>query len=122
MILYQVLAEMYHCSPAIRDADALLDALVTAAKDAGATVLDRKVVNYVPHGSTVAVFLAESHVIITTWPEHDLLLLDVLLCNPQQSQDIIVGEVASRFCPDGQTVIHRVPRHIAPEPLPQNRP
>ena len=41
----------------------------------GATVVGESTVRYVPHGLTIAVFLAESHIVLTTWPEHRLLLI-----------------------------------------------
>ena len=116
MILPQALAEMYHCTAEIRDAEALLSALEAVAVKVGATVLDRKVITYEPYGATVAVFLAESHLILTTWPEHDLMLVDALLCNPRQDQHVVIRDIARRFCPDGKVIVHEVQRHITRHP------
>jgi hypothetical protein len=79
MLMTQVLADCYGCEASIEDADALMAAAMAAASAVGATVVGESTVRYVPHGLTIAVFLAESHIVLTTWPEHRLLLIDTLL-------------------------------------------
>jgi S-adenosylmethionine decarboxylase len=113
MIITQVLAELYRCSPAIDEEDALIGAARAAAHSVGASIVGEHAVRYVPHGLTVALFLAESHIVLTTWPEHRLLLVDILLCNPEMDYRVAIGEIARRLCPDGQVVTHDVPRRIA---------
>ena len=61
MLMTQVLADAYHCEASIEDADALMAAALAAAAAVGATVIGETTMRYVPHGLTVAVFLAESH-------------------------------------------------------------
>jgi S-adenosylmethionine decarboxylase len=113
MIIPQVLAEFYHCSPEIQSEAALMQAAEAAASRVGATVVGRSSVTYQPHGLTVAVFLAESHIVLTTWPEYDLLLLDSLLCNPEMSGHDVADEIRQRLCPQGRHVLHTVDRFIA---------
>ena len=79
MLMTQVLADAYRCEAGIEDADALMAAAIAGAAAVGATVVGESTVRYVPHGLTIAVFLAESHIVLTTWPEHRLLLIDTLL-------------------------------------------
>lgn len=116
MLLTQSVAELYHCGPEIGRTEALVAAAEAAALAVGAIILDRTVVTYVPHGATVALFLAESHLVLTTWPEHALLLVDVLLCNPEMSHQAVIDEIAARLCPDGEKVIHHIPRYIGARP------
>jgi S-adenosylmethionine decarboxylase len=87
-----------------------------AATRVGATIVGRYSVAYQPHGLTVSVFLAESHIILTTWPELDLLLVDSLLCNPQMNNDDVLDEVRSRLCPRGKVVTQTFGRWIAADP------
>ena len=116
MLITQVLAEMYGCAAALEDRDALEAAARAAADVVGASVVGELTVAYVPHGLTIGVFLAESHIVLTTWPEHRLLLVDVLLCNPDMDHRAVLGEIARRICPEGQVVFHDIPRHIAAQP------
>ena len=116
MLMTQVLADAYHCEASIEDGEALMAAALAAAAAVGATIVGETTVKYVPHGLTVAVFLAESHVVLTTWPEHRLLLIDTLLCNPEMDPDVAIDEIVRRLCPAGEVVRHRVRRHIADGP------
>jgi S-adenosylmethionine decarboxylase len=113
MLIVHALAELYGCPPVIEDATALAEAAKTAARSVGADTVGEFQVRYEPHGLTVAVFLAESHIIITTWPEHRLALIDVLMCNSEMDYKQVVRQIRERICPDGDLVMHEVPRNIA---------
>lgn len=58
----------------------LLDAMRTAATRLGATVLGELPVLFQPHGITCVLVLAESHLIVSTWPEHKLAHIDLFTC------------------------------------------
>ncbi len=62
-------------------------ALKTAASTAGAVVLD-VVVHPFPDsdGITGVAILAESHISIHTWPEHDYIALDIFMCGNSDPQ------------------------------------
>jgi S-adenosylmethionine decarboxylase len=113
MLMTHVLAELYDCPEIIHDAKALAEAAKTAAQSVGATIVGEYEVRYVPHGLTIAIFLGESHIVLTTWPEFNLLLVDILLCNPQMEPRKVVEEIKARICPGGQMVVHETPRRIA---------
>lgn len=68
-------------------ATGLLDAqpaepiLHAAANAAGATVLEINLHNFGDHvGFTGVALLAESHISIHTWPEHDYAAIDIFMC------------------------------------------
>ena len=67
------------------------------------------------HGLTIALFLAESHIVLTTWPEFRLLLADVLLCNETMDFRRAVRILKDEFCPSGHMTTHEVPRLISDE-------
>ena len=116
MLMTQVLADAYRCEASIEDSDALMAAALAGAAAVGATIVGETTVRYVPHGLTIAVFLAESHIVLTTWPEHRLLLIDTLLCNPEMDAELVIDEIARRLCPAGEVVRQRIPRRIADGP------
>ncbi len=116
MLITQVIAELYGCSPRIESGDAVIKAAKQAAQAVGAHIIGESSVEYVPHGLTAAIFLAESHIVLTTWPEHRLLLIDLLLCNPQQSHEQAISVIKDALCPDGRQISHEVPRFIGSTP------
>jgi S-adenosylmethionine decarboxylase len=81
MRIRQLLIEARRCEADLDDADALLALLRAAAAAVGATEHAGSTARFVPHGVTAVLILAESHMLLSTWPEHGLALIDVLLCN-----------------------------------------
>ena len=116
MKIKQLLAELYECNNSINDLDALLDGATSAAERVGAQVVGTGNAVYTPVGLTAIVFLAESHIVLTTWPEMRLLLIDVLLCNPTMPPEVVLEELKAHFCPDGTVRTQIVERVVAEGP------
>ena len=116
MLMTHILAELYECPDVIHDAKALAEAAKSAAQSVGATIVGEYEVRYVPHGLTIAIFLGESHIVLTTWPEYRLLLVDILLCNPEMDPRKVADQIKAQICPDGQMAVHETPRRIAAQP------
>ncbi|HLD95502.1 MAG TPA: adenosylmethionine decarboxylase [Alphaproteobacteria bacterium] len=60
-----------------RDLEKHMPALV---KKAGGTVVQVTFHEFIPHGTSGVVVIAESHVTIHTWPEHETACVDVFSC------------------------------------------
>ncbi|MEP6017256.1 MAG: adenosylmethionine decarboxylase [Paracoccaceae bacterium] len=76
-----VLLDLYSAQ-FLDDVDVVRDALLTAANDVGATVLDQKFhVFGEGAGITGMVLLKESHISIHTWPETGFAAVDIFLCS-----------------------------------------
>jgi S-adenosylmethionine decarboxylase len=116
MVITQALAELYDCLPAIENEAVLAAAARMAADAVGATIVGEYEVSYIPHGLTIAVFLAESHIVLTTWPEHRLLLVDVLLCNQFMDYHLVLATIKEHVCPEGSMITHEVRRAISNSP------
>ena len=116
MIVHETLAEVYGCTGLLEDGEALKRIAREAVVSQGATVVGASEVHYVPHGLTIALFLAESHIILTTWPELDLLLVDVMLCNPAMDCCRVLDRIQEAVAPQGSRVDHHVPRALARTP------
>jgi len=80
MNLRRLALELIGCNENIRDEQCLMRALAAGVASSGATLLSTARAEYCPHGLTLVCFLAESHVILTTWPEYGLAVLDLLAC------------------------------------------
>ncbi len=65
--------------------DDLLTALRQVAARLGCTVRDDLAVPFHPHGATCTLVLAESHLTISTWPEHALTHVDLVTCRADTS-------------------------------------
>ena len=73
--------ELYDCDPARLDDEAFLrDTITSAAKRAGATLLNLITHRFQPQGVTGLALLAESHISIHTWPESGYAAVDVFTC------------------------------------------
>jgi len=76
-----VLAELFGCkAEMLNNADAIRDAMVAAARSAGAEVVGEFFHRFSPHGVSGVVVISESHLTIHTWPEHGYAAADVFTC------------------------------------------
>ena len=90
----QVAADLYGCAPALVDDVPALERLLHAAAEASnATVVDALTHTFTPVGATIALVLAESHLILHTWPEHEFVALDAFTCseamNPEAAVEVV---------------------------------
>jgi S-adenosylmethionine decarboxylase len=88
-----LLVELRDCNPEIlKDLKKVKNALVSAAKEAKATIVDISFHEFNPFGISGMVVIAESHLSIHTWPEYAYAAVDIFTCG-----DIIKPEVAASF-------------------------
>lgn len=78
------------CDPRLTgDPYLLLRALEELCQARGLTVLERFTHTYAPHGLTVGLVIGESHIILHTWPEHDLAHIDFFSCVPFDQESLM---------------------------------
>lgn len=88
-----LLVELRECNPSIlNDLEKVRSIMVSAAKDAKATIVDVSFHEFNPFGISGVVVIAESHLTIHTWPEYDYAAVDIFTCG-----DIIKPEVAASY-------------------------
>ena len=76
-----LLLELKDCDrEALNNLNFLKDVLLTAANEAGATVLGESFHQFKPHGVSGVVIIAESHLFIHTWPECGYAAVDIFTC------------------------------------------
>lgn len=68
------------CRHADADAEQIMTAMRHAAARLGCTVRTQVIEPFQPHGATCVLVLAESHITVSTWPEHQLAHIDVFTC------------------------------------------
>lgn len=88
-----ILLEMKDCDKKIlADLAAVRNALVSAAQEAKATIVEIAFHEFSPFGISGMVIIAESHLSIHTWPEYGFAAVDVFTCG-----DLIKPETAANF-------------------------
>ena len=107
-----LILELWGCtnlnSPAIVE-QALRD--VVAVTDV--TLLDLRVYPFTPIGVTGVAIVAESHIMIHTWPEHGYAAIDVFTCGDERDFTGAVDAVREHFSPDRIQMMHIVRGIIA---------
>lgn len=88
-----LLLEMRDCDKKIlADLATVRNAMVSAAQEAKATIVEIAFHEFSPFGISGMVVIAESHLSIHTWPEYGYAAVDVFTCG-----DLIKPEVAANF-------------------------
>jgi S-adenosylmethionine decarboxylase len=84
-----LLLELRDCNrEVLNDLSFLQNALVSAAQQAGATVLEKHFHHFAPQGVSGAVLISESHLALHTWPEHGYAAVDIFTCGDSVNSEL----------------------------------
>ena len=76
-----ILVEFYNCEANILNDTAKIEELmVTAAEQAGATIISTGFHHFSPFGVSGVVVIQESHLAVHTWPEYNFAAVDLFTC------------------------------------------
>lgn len=93
IVVREMIVDAVGCRANLYDLKRLLEVMRQASNSVGATILDEHCTMYEPYGATLALLLAESHLLISTWPEFEHVTANVFLCNqgmdPEQVLDVL---------------------------------
>ncbi|OGW37618.1 MAG: S-adenosylmethionine decarboxylase proenzyme [Nitrospirae bacterium RBG_13_39_12] len=88
-----LLIELRECNPEVlKSLEKIRNIMVSAAKEARATIIDISFRQFNPFGISGIVVIAESHLTIHTWPEYGYAAVDVFTCG-----DTIKTEIAASY-------------------------
>lgn len=94
-----VIVELMDCDrQRISDCDFLRNALLSACRAAGATILGDMFHVFSPYnGVSGVIIIAESHLSVHTWPEYGYAAVDIFACgntlHPYEAVDLMVREL-----------------------------
>jgi len=96
-----LLMELEDCNEeTLNDLEALRETLLTAAAEAGATVMGESFHRFNPHGISGVVVIAESHLFIHTWPEYGYAAADIFTCGtsvqPEKAAELLVEKLGAK--------------------------
>ncbi len=84
-----LLVELKDCNPEIlKSLEKVKDLMVSAAKEARATIVDISFREFQPFGISGVVVIAESHLTIHTWPEYGYAAVDIFTCGETLKPEI----------------------------------
>ena len=81
----------------LNDLDFLKDCLRDTAEKIGATVVNECYYQFTPHGISGVVIIAESHLCIHTWPEHNYAAVDIFTCGDSIKPEHAVKPLVERL-------------------------
>ncbi len=88
-----LLIELRECNPEIlKSLGKVRSVMVSAAKEAKATIIDISFREFNPFGISGLVVIAESHLTVHTWPEYGYAAVDIFTCG-----DVIKPEIAASY-------------------------
>ena len=96
-----LLLELKGCNKEVLNNTSFLkSALLAAAGEVGATVLGEAFHQFSPQGVTGVVIIAESHLVIHTWPEYGYAAVDIFTCgnsvHPEGAAEMLVEKLGSK--------------------------
>lgn len=96
-----LLLELRDCRAGIlQDLDRVREIMVSAAREAKATVVEVAFHEFNPFGISGMVIIAESHLSIHTWPEYNYAAVDIFTCGeiivPQEAAHYLIREFGSQ--------------------------
>lgn len=101
-----LLVELKDCNPSIlQSLEEVRDALVSAAKEAKATIIDISFHEFSPFGISGMVVIAESHLSIHTWPEYGYAAVDIFTCGERIIPDKAATYLIKRFACKNPSVV-----------------
>ena len=103
----------------LNDPEAIRTALIEAIAVGEATLIDLCVHQFSPHGVTATATLAESHIALHTWPEHNYFAADIFFCGvgkPKLAMKILQSALQAK-----QVRIRELERGIVAEKDSHNR-
>ena len=101
--------DLLGCTNPDPDPADLGEAMHATANRLGVRVLLDAPVQYPDHGITHMMALAESHLVVSTWPEHRVAQIDLVSCRADTDPENALEPLLSLFGPE-HTIIRHIPR------------
>ncbi|AFS53342.1 MULTISPECIES: adenosylmethionine decarboxylase [Leptospirillum] len=107
-----LLVELKDCqNERLNDVSFIRQAMLDAALEAKATIVDERFHEFSPFGVSGVVVIAESHLAIHTWPEYRYAAVDIFTCGDTLKPEVAALHLAKKFVSNNPS-IHEVKRGI----------
>lgn len=96
-----IIVELFDCNlNTLTNKDYVERALVRAAKESNAKIVDYFFHQFQPYGVSGVVVIEESHYTIHTWPEHGFAAVDLFFCSDDIDVDKAIEILREEFEPN----------------------
>jgi S-adenosylmethionine decarboxylase len=99
--MIHIVYDITGCHDSHNCGEQLMTAMRKTAEALGCTVRAQLIEPFQPHGATCVLILAESHIVVSTWPEDRLAHVDIFTCraavNPGQALQPIVAALGGQI-------------------------
>ena len=93
-----VLVDFFDCNVKfLNDRKIIEDCLSEAAIICGATIVEKVIHQFNPHGISGVIVIAESHITIHTWPENNFVAIDLFTCGDCLNADKAISYLKNTF-------------------------
>lgn len=99
VVIEEIIVDAIRCQCDLSDKASLLNIMKQAAVSVGARILESHCTQYEPYGATFVLLLAESHILLSTWPEYDYATMNIFLCNKDMSTTQIRDQLLNHLRP-----------------------
>ena len=97
--LHQLSVVARGCRGDITDTELLTAVITDAAKASGLSVVDKAAHAFTPHGLSIALLLAQSHLVFSTWPENATAILDLTVCADRGAAVAVWQRISDHLLP-----------------------
>jgi S-adenosylmethionine decarboxylase len=101
-----LLIELRDCNPEIlKSLEKVRKILISAAKEAKATIINNSFHEFNPFGISGVVVIAESHLTIHTWPEYGYAAVDIFTCGDTIQPELAVSYLVKKFACKNPSIV-----------------
>jgi S-adenosylmethionine decarboxylase proenzyme len=93
----------------------IYNALHAACETAGYKIVAEVSHTFSPQGATYALILAQSHLVCHTWPEHQVMSVDLFACAPEETLALALAVIRERSGSQWES-LHRQVQELDFEP------
>ena len=105
-----MLLELYQCPSEILNDETMVERILTGVvAKVRATLVSSSFHHFSPYGISGVVVIAESHITVHTWPEHNYAAIDVFTCDETIDYDLVEKTLVEDFraASHESKIIHR---------------
>lgn len=93
-----MLLELYGCPVSVLNDENIIEEILTdVVNEVNATLVSKSFHHFSPYGVSGVVVIAESHITVHTWPEHNYAAVDVFTCDAKIDYQLVEKFLSEKF-------------------------